>query len=52
MGSDEKPVLNPTEHECPECNGTGFAPLKQPRSGVRIYLERCKECLGKGRIAN
>jgi DnaJ-class molecular chaperone len=49
----KKPVLKSAEHECPECNGTGFAPVKQPtRPNVRIYPERCKECLGKGRIAN
>src|ERR1700743_2831939 len=37
--SDEKPVLKSAEHECPECEGTGFAPLTEPtRPGVsRIY---------------
>jgi DnaJ-class molecular chaperone len=49
----KKPVANPAERECPKCNGTGFPPAKQTtRPGVRIYPERCKECLGKGRIAN
>jgi hypothetical protein len=49
----KKPAPKPTEHECPECNGTGFAPVAQPaRLGVRVYPERCKECLGKGRIPN
>jgi len=37
----------------PECKGTGFAMVKQAnRPGVRIYPRRCKECLGKGRIAS
>jgi hypothetical protein len=28
-------------------------PVKQPtRPGVRIYPPHCKECLGKGRIAD
>ena len=49
----KKPVLKSAEHECPKCEGTGFAPVKQPmRPGVRIYPERCKECLGKGKVAN
>lgn len=56
----KKPVINPSERECPECEGTGSAIegagsaiVRQPaRPGVRIYPERCKECLGKGRVAN
>jgi DnaJ-class molecular chaperone len=49
----KKPVLKSAEHECPECKGTGFAPVTQPtRPGVRIYSERCKECLGKGKVAD
>lgn len=47
----KKPVINPSERNCPECMGTGFAVVKHPtRPGVRIY-EQCKECLGKGRVA-
>jgi hypothetical protein len=47
----KKPVVNPSERDCPECMGAGFAVVKHPtRPGVRIY-QACKECLGKGRIA-
>ena len=42
-----------TERQCPECNGTGSAKVKQPtRPGVRIYPARCNGCLGKGKVAN
>ena len=47
----KKSVLKSTEHECLGCHGTGFPPVAESRPGVRIYPERCKECLGKGRIA-
>jgi DnaJ-class molecular chaperone len=49
----KKLVANPTEHKCPECDGTGFPLVAQPdRLGVKIYPTQCKECLGKGRVAN
>jgi DnaJ-class molecular chaperone len=41
----------PAEHNCPACNGTGFAAVTQPLQPVRkIYPARCKNCAGKGRI--
>ena len=32
----KKPVVNPSERDCPECMGAGFAVVKHPtRPGVR-----------------
>jgi hypothetical protein len=43
---------NPPEIKCPECDGTGLAPVKQPvQPGRKIYPAPCKKCGGKGRIA-
>jgi hypothetical protein len=48
-----KPVLRPVERARPACHGTGVATVKQStREGVRVYPPRCRECLGKGRIAD
>ena len=48
----KKPVVNPSERDCPECKGTGSTIANHPtRPGVRIYPARCEKCLGKGRIA-
>jgi DnaJ-class molecular chaperone len=49
----KKPVVkNRLERECPGCNGTGFEETVQPsRPGFKVYPERCKQCLGKGRVA-
>jgi DnaJ-class molecular chaperone len=47
----KKPYVNPNEHECPACNGTGFPDVAQLRPGFRTYPVQCKECLGKGRIS-
>jgi DnaJ-class molecular chaperone len=39
------------EHDCPECNGTGFRVVMQPvQPGRKIYPGRCENCSGKGRI--
>ena len=47
----KKPVVNPSEVDCPECMGAGYVLAKHPsRPGVRIYTV-CKECKGKGRVA-
>jgi DnaJ-class molecular chaperone len=47
----KKPVVNPSECNCPECQGTGFTVVPHPkRPAVRIF-QVCKECKGKGRIA-
>jgi hypothetical protein len=47
----KKPPANPTERECPACNGTGFPTVTQPvQPGHKIYPASCKECGGKGRI--
>jgi len=44
---------NPPEIKCPECDGTGFAPVEQPvQPGRKIYPAPCKKCGGKGRIAS
>ena len=46
----KKPVVNPSERDCPECMGAGFTVVKhQTLPGVRIY-QACKECLGKGEL--
>ena len=46
-----KSSVKPTEHKCPECNGTGFPMVMQPvKPGRRIYPIQCKNCGGKGRI--
>jgi DnaJ-class molecular chaperone len=46
-----KPPTNPTEQECPACNGTGCPVVMQPlRPGRKIYPAPCKNCGGKGRI--
>jgi DnaJ-class molecular chaperone len=42
---------NPSEQECPACNGSGFAVVVQPVHPTRkIFPPRCKECGGKGRV--
>jgi DnaJ-class molecular chaperone len=42
---------DPTEQECPACNGTGYPVVMQPvRPGRKIYPPPCKKCGGKGRI--
>jgi DnaJ-class molecular chaperone len=47
----KKLLTKPDERECPDCNGSGVQPAKQPvRLGLRIYTARCKECDGKGRV--
>jgi DnaJ-class molecular chaperone len=47
----KKPVVNPSERDCPECMGSGFTVVKHPTNpGVKIY-KACEECLGKGRVA-
>jgi DnaJ-class molecular chaperone len=49
--SAKHPSTNSTEIKCPECDGTGFAPVKQPvQPGRKIYPAPCKKCGGKGRI--
>ena len=47
----KKPIVNPSERECPECMGGGYTVAPHPtRPGVKIYRE-CKKCHGKGRVA-
>jgi DnaJ-class molecular chaperone len=47
----KKLSVEPTEHKCPECNGTGFPVVMQPVQPTRkIYPVKCKNCDGKGRI--
>jgi DnaJ-class molecular chaperone len=47
----KKLPAKPAERKCPECNGTGFAAVRQPlQPGRKIYPPRCAECGGKGRI--
>jgi hypothetical protein len=47
----KKPVVNPSERDCPECMGSGFTVVEHPtKPGVKIY-KACEECLGKGRVA-
>jgi DnaJ-class molecular chaperone len=49
----KKPRVQPSERACPGCNGTGLAPVKEPtRPGVRVYPPHCKECGGKGKVAD
>jgi hypothetical protein len=44
-----KPPANPTEQECPTCNGTGYRVVMQPlRPGRKIYPAPCKKYGGKG----
>jgi DnaJ-class molecular chaperone len=38
------------EDNCEACNGTGAAPVREPKPGRRIYPGRCSKCGGKGRI--
>jgi DnaJ-class molecular chaperone len=46
-----KPPANPTEQECPACNGTGNLLVVQPvRPGRKIYPPPCNKCGGRGRI--
>jgi DnaJ-class molecular chaperone len=50
-GSMKKPVVNPSERNCPECQGAGFTVVPHPkRPAVQLY-QVCKECSGKGRVA-
>jgi len=47
----KKLSTKPTEHDCPECDGTGFRAVVQPKQpGRKIYPARCQNCGGKGRI--
>jgi len=47
----KKPLANPTEQRCANCDGTGFPTVRQPaQPGRRMYSPPCKECGGKGRI--
>jgi hypothetical protein len=42
-----KPPANPTEQECPACNGTGYLLVGQPaRPGRKIYPPPCNKCGG------
>jgi DnaJ-class molecular chaperone len=51
--SDAAERPQPIERPCPACKGTGVEMAKQPRRpGVRVYPPQCKECLGKGRVAD
>ena len=47
----KKQRVNPTEHKCAACNGTGFPAVMQPvRPGRKIYPAPCRKCSGKGRV--
>jgi DnaJ-class molecular chaperone len=47
------PHMKPREKFCVACNGTGHLKVVKPtKPNVRIYPPQCKECLGKGRVAN
>ena len=40
------------EVQCPACDGIGYIKVAQPVEPDRkIYPARCKQCLGKGRLA-
>src|SRR5258708_38441262 len=50
-GSNAKAPANPTEQECPACNGTGYLLVVQPvRPGRKIYPPPSNKCCGRGQI--
>ena len=50
-GSNAKAPANPTEQECPACNGTGYPVVTQPvYRGAKSILRRARSAAAKGRI--
>jgi DnaJ-class molecular chaperone len=49
MKAERKEVV--TEVKCSACNGKGFPKIERPKPGRKIYPALCKECGGKGRVA-
>ena len=46
-----KPNEISNEIPCPECDGSGFPAVMQPKEpGRKIFPAPCKHCHGKGRV--